>query len=183
MWQILAAVLAGDARPVALPDWMAGCWEHRSQDRWTEECWTVPRGGIMLGNGRSGTGGVLDSWEVMQIELVETDDPVIDPLTFYGAPKGQNRTAFSWDRSSKAPGITFVNAGHDYPQRIRYWRDGKDLMAEVSLAGGSKAQRWRYAPKGDYAPALSARTVRPRSPTSAKPPVTAMRSGGPPCVR
>jgi len=183
MWLILAAVLAGDARPVALPDWMAGCWEHRSQDRWTEECWTVPRGGIMLGNGRSGTGGVLDSWEVMQIELVETDDPVIDPLTFYGAPKGQNRTAFSWDRSSKAPGITFVNAGHDYPQRIRYWRDGKDLMAEVSLAGGSKAQRWRYAPKGDYAPALSARTVRPRSPTSAKPPVTAMRSGGPPCVR
>jgi hypothetical protein len=183
MWLILAAVSAGDARPVALPDWMAGCWEHRSQDRWTEECWTVPRGGIMLGNGRSGTGGVLDSWEVMQIELVETDDPVIDPLTFYGAPKGQNRTAFSWDRSSKAPGITFVNAGHDYPQRIRYWRDGKDLMAEVSLAGGSKAQRWRYAPKGDYAPALSARTVRPRSPTSAKPPVTAMRSGGPPCVR
>ena len=183
MWLILAAVLAGDARPVALPDWMAGCWEHRSQDRWTEECWTVPRGGIMLGSGRSGTGGVLDSWEVMQIELVETDDPVIDPLTFYGAPKGQNRTAFSWDRSSKAPGITFVNAGHDYPQRIRYWRDGKDLMAEVSLAEGSKAQRWRYAPKGDYAPALSARTVRPRSPTSAKPPVTAMRSGGPPCVR
>ena len=183
MWLILAAVSAGDSRPVALPDWMAGCWEHRSQDRWTEECWTVPRGGIMLGNGRSGTGGVLDSWEVMQIELVETDDPVIDPLTFYGAPKGQNRTAFSWDRSSKAPGITFVNAGHDYPQRIRYWRDGKDLMAEVSLAGGSKAQRWRYAPKGDYAPALSARTVRPRSPTSAKPPVTAMRSGGPPCVR
>jgi len=183
MWLILAAVSAGDARPVALPDWMAGCWEHRSQDRWTEECWTVPRGGIMLGSGRSGTGGVLDSWEVMQIELVETDDPVIDPLTFYGAPKGQNRTAFSWDRSSKAPGITFVNAGHDYPQRIRYWRDGKDLMAEVSLAGGSKAQRWRYAPKGDYAPALSARTVRPRSPTSAKPPVTAMRSGGPPCVR
>jgi hypothetical protein len=129
MWLILAAVLAGDARPVALPDWMAGCWENRSQDRWTEECWTVPRGGIMLGNGRSGTGGVLDSWEVMQIELVETDDPVIDPLTFYGAPKGQGRTAFSWDRSSKEPGITFVNAGHDYPQRIRYWRDGKDLMA------------------------------------------------------
>ena len=77
MWLILAAVSAGDARPVALPDWMAGCWEHRSQDRWTEECWTVPRGGIMLGNGRSGTGGVLDSWEVMHIELVETDDPVL----------------------------------------------------------------------------------------------------------
>ena len=149
MWLILAAILAGDAQPIALPDWMAGCWEHRSEDRWTEECWTGPRGGIMLGSGRSGQGGVLNSWEVMQIEVVETDDPAIAPLTFYGAPKGNNRTAFTWVRSSNEPGITFVNAGHDYPQRIRYWRDGRYLMAEVSLADGSKAQRWRYAPKGD----------------------------------
>ena len=149
MWLILAAILAEDAQPIALPAWMAGCWEHRSEDRWTEECWTGPRGGIMLGSGRSGQGGVLNSWEVMQIEVVETDDPAIAPLTFYGAPKGNNRTAFTWVRSSNEPGITFVNAGHDYPQRIRYWRDGRYLMAEVSLADGSKAQRWRYAPKGD----------------------------------
>jgi Domain of unknown function (DUF6265) len=149
MWLILAAILAGHAQPIALPEWMAGCWEHRSEDRWTEECWTDPRGGIMLGTGRSGRGGVLDSWEVMQIEMVETDDPAIDPLTFYGAPKGENRTGFVLVRDSKESGITFVNAGHDYPQRIRYWRDGKDLMAEVSLADGSKAQRWRYVLKRD----------------------------------
>ena len=150
MWLIFAVLLAGEAQsPLALPGWMAGCWEHNSEDRWTEECWTAPRGGNMLGSGRSGQGGVLDSWEVMQIEMVETDDPAIDPLTFYGAPKGQNRTAFTWVRDSKDPGITFINAGHDYPQRIRYWREGKYLIAEVSLADGSKAQRWRYAPKGD----------------------------------
>jgi Domain of unknown function (DUF6265) len=148
MWLILA-VFAAELQPVALPEWMAGCWEHRSENRWTEECWTDPRGGIMLGTGRSGSGGVLDSWEVMQIEMVETDDPAIDPLTFYGAPKGENRTGFVWARASKEPGITFVNAAHDYPQRIRYWREGRDLMAEVSLADGSKAQRWRYAPKGN----------------------------------
>lgn len=148
MWLILA-VFAAELQPLALPEWMAGCWEHRSENRWTEECWTDPRGGIMLGTGRSGHGGVLDSWEVMQIEMVETDDPAIDPLTFYGAPKGENRTGFVWARASKEPGITFVNAAHDYPQRIRYWRDGRDLMAEVSLADGSKAQRWRYAPKGN----------------------------------
>jgi hypothetical protein len=148
MWLILA-VFAAELQPLALPEWMAGCWEHRSENRWTEECWTDPRGGIMLGTGRSGHGGVLDSWEVMQIEMVETDDPAIDPLTFYGAPKGQNRTGFVWVRDSKEPGITFVNAAHDYPQRIRYWRDGRDLIAEVSLADGSKAQRWRYAPKGN----------------------------------
>jgi len=149
MWLIAAAVLATAVEETALPAWMAGCWELRSGDKWTEECWTAPRAGIMLGSGRSGTGGVLDSWEVMQIELVETDDPVIEPITFYGAPKGQNRTAFAWDRNSKKSEMTFINAGHDYPQRIRYWREGKELLAETSLADGSKAQRWRYAPMGN----------------------------------
>jgi hypothetical protein len=149
MWMMLAAVLAAEASAPALPAWMAGCWEQRSEEKWAEECWTSPRAGIMLGSGRSGTGGVLDSWEVMQIELVETDDPVIEPITFYGSPKGQNRTAFAWDRNRKPTEMTFVNAGHDYPQRIRYWREGKELVAETSLADGSKAQRWRYAPMGD----------------------------------
>ncbi len=149
MLLMIAAILAADAPAPALPAWMAGCWEQRSGEKWTEECWTAPRAGIMLGSGRSGTGGVLDNWEVMQIELAETDDPVIDPITFYGAPKGQNRTAFAWVRNGKGAGITFVNAGHDYPQQIRYWREGKYLMAETSLADGTKAHRWRYVPMGD----------------------------------
>ena len=149
MLLMIAAILAADVPAPALPAWMAGCWEQRSGEKWTEECWTAPRAGIMLGSGRSGTGGVLDSWEVMQIELVETDDPVIDPITFHGAPRGKNPTAFAWVRNGKGAGITFVNAGHDYPQQIRYWREGKYLMAETSLADGTKAQRWRYSPMGD----------------------------------
>ena len=149
MLLMIAAILAADVPAPALPAWMAGCWEQRSGEKWTEECWTAPRAGIMLGSGRSGTGGVLDNWEVMQIELVETDDPVIDPIIFYGAPRGQNRTAFAWVRNGKGAGLTFVNAGHDYPQQIRYWREGKYLMAETSLADGTKAQRWRYSPMGD----------------------------------
>ena len=149
MLLMFAAILAAEPQPLALPGWMAGCWEQREGENWTEECWTGPRARIMLGSGRSGTGGVLKSWEVMQIEMVETDDPAIDPLTFYGAPGGKNRTAFAWLRTSSDPGVTFVNAAHDYPQRIRYWRDGKYLMAETSLADGTKAQRWKYAPIGD----------------------------------
>lgn len=149
MWLILVAAIVVEPRHLALPDWMAGCWEQKSGESWTEECWTAPRGGIMLGSGRSGTGEVLNHWEVMQIEMVETDDPAIDPLTFYGAPKGQNRTAFAWVRDSSDPGLTFVNTAHDYPQRIRYWREGKYLIAETSLADGTKAQRWKYAPIGD----------------------------------
>ena len=65
----------------------------------------------MLGSGRSGQGGVLDSWEVMQIEMVETDDPAIDPLTFYGAPKGKNRTAVRLGSEQQGAGNYFRERG------------------------------------------------------------------------
>jgi hypothetical protein len=66
-------------------------------------------------------------------------------LVFHAEPPGQAATDFS----AKAPeaaerGVTFINAAHDYPQRIRYWREGEMLMAEISLADGSKAVRWVY---------------------------------------
>ncbi|MGY4397037.1 hypothetical protein ACVWZA_002228 [Sphingomonas sp. UYAg733] len=34
---------------------------------------------------------------------------------------------------------------HDYPQRIRYWREGKILNAKISLSYGSKRMRWSYS--------------------------------------
>jgi hypothetical protein len=40
--------------------------------------------------------------------------------------------------------IIFVNPAHDYPQRIRYWQDGRRLNAEISLKDGSRAMRWLY---------------------------------------
>ena len=142
MWTI-AALMAVEAQAVSLPAWMAGCWEMRSGDKWTEECWSAPRGGMMIGYGRSGTGGALDFWEVMHIEMVETDDPAIDPLTFHGAPRGEKRTAFAWDRSA-GPGVAFVNTGHDFPQRISYRREGETLVATVSMIDGTRAESWRY---------------------------------------
>jgi len=147
MLLIAAAIAAQVAPATQLPDWMAGCWEQRSGEQWTEECWSTPRGSMMIGYSRSGTGGVLDSWEWLQIERIETDDPAIDPMAFYASPGGKGRTKFAFSPSSE-PGVTFVNLSNDYPQRIRYWREGRDLLAEISLGDGSKRTRWRYAPKG-----------------------------------
>ena len=149
MWLLMAAAIAAEAPQEAnLPGWMAGCWETHSQGVWVEECWTGPRGGIMLGSGRSGKGEQLINWEVMQIVRMPTDDPDRPKLTFYGAPSNKNRTPFHWVASS-ARDVTFLNADHDFPQRIRYWREGRELVAEISLKDGTKAQRWRYAPKGN----------------------------------
>jgi len=148
MWLILTALLANEAPQPVLPVWLTGCWEQESETGWTEECWNDPRAGIMMGSGRSGTGERLKDWEVMQIEVGPAGDPAIPTMTFYGAPMGEGRMPFKWVPSSEK-GVTFVNEEHDYPQRIRYWREGQDLMAEVSLKDGSNARRWRYHPKTD----------------------------------
>ncbi|HWK35672.1 DUF6265 family protein [Sphingomonas sp.] len=133
------------ARDPVLPAWMAGCWVEEQGDRWTEECWTAPRGGIMLGSGRSGRGERLGSWETMQIVL--GDDATNARMAFCGAPRGQGRTAFTW-AGAEGDGVTFINAAHDYPQRIRYWREGEELIAETALGDGGKAMRWRYRRQG-----------------------------------
>ena len=150
---IIGLTLAGgSSAPVqdvpSLPGWLAGCWEERVGERWTEECWTKPRGEMMLGSGRSGAGEQVRDWEVMQIMRNDTDDPVVAKLTFYGMPQAQGRTAFELAQDGQ-PGLTFYNVEHDYPQRIRYWREGEELVAEVALADGSKARRWRYKRMGN----------------------------------
>ena len=117
---------------------MAGCWEQVVGERWVEECWTAPRGGIMLGAGRSGNGEQLDAWEATQISL----DPE-GQLTFWASPNGAGRTAFRVS-SQAANEIVFVNRAHDYPQRVRYWREGELLKAEVALADGARPVGFTY---------------------------------------
>lgn len=128
---------AGEAAQPELPGWMAGCWIQEKGDRWTEECWTAPRGGMMMGSSRMGRGDKIAQWESLRIELGE------DGMRYIASPGGRAPTVFTW-QAGDAPGATFVNAAHDYPQRIRYWREGELLMAEISLADGSKPMRWVY---------------------------------------
>jgi len=143
MWLMFAAAVVAEVSASPMPAWMAGCWQQTSGESWTEECWTTARGGMMLGSGRSGRGDMVKDWEVMQIVANDTDDPAVPRAIFYGAPKGVGRTPFQLVQDGQ-PGVTFVNSEHDYPQRIRYWREGEELIAEVALKDGSKAMRWRY---------------------------------------
>ena len=70
-------------------------------------------------------------------------------MTFYGSPKGAPPVAVQGNVESTANSITFVNAAHDYPQRVRYPLTGDGLDAEISLADGSKPNRWSYRRGGE----------------------------------
>lgn len=118
--------------------WLAGQWISETGDRWTEESWTDPRGGVMLGHSRSGRGDVLREFEFLRIA------PGADGTPAYVAqPQGGAPVSFALVRHDAAS-ATFENAAHDYPQRIHYARDGDTLTATISAIDGSKPRRWTY---------------------------------------
>lgn len=140
---VLAAPLSAQ-QPVLppTPGWMAGCWEMRDGERWAEECWTVARGGQMLGSGRTGAGTQVGSWEFMRIERA-TDGA----LTFSASPGGSDWTPFM-AAADAGEGVTFVNPGNDFPQQVRYWREGDLLKARISQLDGSRAIEWTFKRMG-----------------------------------
>ena len=135
---ILMAAQAVAPTPAPMPAFLAGCWTQRQAERWTEECWTTAEGGVMLGSGRSGTGDTVRQWEWMRIERRPDG-----ALAFYASPNGAPAVAFAVS-DARPDAVTFVNAAHDYPQRIRYWRSPAGLEAETALADGSRPQRWTF---------------------------------------
>jgi len=144
----LLIAAAAAAQTSAMPAFLAGCWQQGSGDsNWTEECWTAPRGGLMIGSGRTGRGDTIRNWEWMRIERSPDGS-----LTFFGSPNGVPAVGFKASESD-ANSVTFVNAAHDYPQRVRYARtaDG-GVTAETSLIDGSKPASWAYRRSGSPAP-------------------------------
>ena len=127
------------AAPTPMPTFLAGCWEERrAEDAWTEECWTSARGGLMIGSGRDGKGDAVGHWEWMRIERAADGK-----LSFFASPKGAQPVEFKVSASA-ANSISFANEANDYPQRVSYALTSDGLDAEISLADGSKATRWRY---------------------------------------
>ena len=151
MLKIAAAVLLALSVPAAVsaeeedapfPAWLAGAWSNADGERWTEEFWTHPRGGMMIGASRDGEGDSLRSWEA--IRIVRTGD---GSLAYVPMPDGGPPVEFPLS-DQRAQMIEFANPGHDFPQRIRYWREGDTLNAEIAMIDGSRAVRWAYSPMG-----------------------------------
>jgi Domain of unknown function (DUF6265) len=134
-----AALLLGGARPGqdAGFGWLAGDWREDAGARWTTEHWEAAPGG-MKGVGSSGSKGATAESEAMTITL---DGGV---AVFTALPNDAQAPTPFREVAHGPQDVTFENAGHDYPQRIRYWREGEALLAEISLADGSKPMRWRY---------------------------------------
>ena len=132
-----------DVEAIALPNWLAGCWISQGEgEARTEECWTAPRGSMLLGSGHNYAGPRTRSFEHMRIESVEGS------LVFVAQPVGSPPTRFALQPTEGGTALLFVNVENDYPQRVHYWREGAELVAEISQIDGSNAMRWRFRRTG-----------------------------------
>lgn len=135
-------LLTGLVPPPARVDnlaWMSGRWQTAAADgSWTEEVWSEPRGGVMLGYSRSGRGETVREFEFLRLQAGEDGLPV-----YLAQPSGRPPVPFrlTWRQDTMA---TFENPAHDFPQRIVYRRDGDNMVATISARDGSNAMSWTY---------------------------------------
>lgn len=106
-------------------DWLGGQWCGQLGEAQIEESWTSPAGGNLLGMSRTLAGGEMQSFEYMRIETSEGKPQ------FVAQPGGAPPTAFPLS-AQDAQSATFHNPGHDFPQAVRYWREGDQLRAAIS---------------------------------------------------
>jgi hypothetical protein len=142
---ILAASLAmiGAAEPSAtMPAALAGDWVQNKGAIRTEEHWDVPQNGVMTGTSRRSEGNEKQWEEQMRIEAGADGR-----YTLSVSQSNEPAVSFAMVRRSSIE-IIFANPAHDYPQRIRYWREGPVLKAQISLVDGSRPVDWVYQPKG-----------------------------------
>ncbi|MBB5984564.1 DUF6265 family protein [Sphingobium lignivorans] len=142
---LAAAGARADAPVVAsLPGWMAGCWlAETGEARFSEECWTTPRGAMMIGSGHMFGGERSYSFEHMRI--VREGGTIV----FIAQPGGAPPTRFAMDRQTPSGGpeaasVSFVNPDNDYPQRVTYRLTDGHLEAEIAMLDGSRPMRWSF---------------------------------------
>ena len=140
-WALALAALCCPAlaRADGLPGWLAGRWV-LDEDRHVEEVWLAPRDGLMLGMSRTTGGGKKPFFEFVRIEKREGG------IYYLAQPAGSPPTEFRLV-SSSATELVFENPLHDFPQRVRYRRDGDDALAasiEGKQDGEARVETWRY---------------------------------------
>ena len=123
--------------------WISGSWASDDGGRWTEENWSSPKGGVMLGNSKQGNGS-----KALEYELLRISPDAKGVVTYWASPQGRAPTPFAL--TSSAPNYAlFENPAHDYPTRIEYRRVGDKLTATISGPGGANPMSWHHRRVGN----------------------------------
>jgi hypothetical protein len=133
--------------PTSAPDakladlsWMSGSWGGGAGERFAEEHWTDPRGGVMIGTHRDLKAEKAVFFEFLRIEQRGRT------LAYVASPRGRCPATVFWLAEISPQHVLFANPEHDYPQRIVYWKDGDALKARTEDMKGQKPEEWSWKP-------------------------------------
>lgn len=131
---LLALALPLAAAEPAIEDlaWISGHWSAGN----VEELWLAPKGGVMLGLGRTIRKNGSAAFEFLRIARTESG------IAYIAQPGGQPPTAFKLVESKPGRAV-FANPEHDFPKRIVYeLREGK-LCARTD--DGKDGEEWCWS--------------------------------------
>jgi len=117
--------------------WMSGCWQNAEGDY--REVWSAPDHDYLFGYALSLKGDKVSFFEQSRIA------PGRKGYVFNVYPGGKGPVAFP-ATGQEGDSVEFVNPDNDFPQRIRYARDGNRMIATISLLDGSKGQGFAFRP-------------------------------------
>lgn len=120
--------------------WLAGYWSGWEAETETMECWSAPRGGLMLGWNRTVRAGKGTSFEFLRIAATA------DGVVYYASPGGREATPFKLVEVSDESAL-FENPEHDFPQRIRYRLGYRALQVRVEATadGENRHLEWTWS--------------------------------------
>jgi len=119
--------------------WLQGCWESASPQRTVEEQWMAPRGGVMLGMGRTVRDGKLVEYESVLIREAN------GRLAYDAHPSGQAPATFLSTTVSERT-VVFENPQHDFPQKVGYTLNPNGVTGWIdgTMAGKSRRVEFPY---------------------------------------
>jgi hypothetical protein len=122
--------------------WMAGDWQMSDGDAAVEEHWMAPKGGLMLGIGRTVKGGRAVEFEFLRIEQKG------DGLVYLASPGGRPATPFPLVERGETSAV--FESALEFPRRVSY-RKNSDGSLTARIEGtrdgkpASKEWTWRRA--------------------------------------
>lgn len=133
-------VAAASARAADFPVFMTGSWHGTFGGATVDEQWTNAQGGVMLATSRTVGANGKTSFEFLRIERRD------GALVYLAMPQARPETPFPLKTMTDSR-VVFENLGHDYPQRILYWRDGAKLCGRVEgmVHGKLEGEEWCWS--------------------------------------
>jgi len=135
---------AADTPRVADLTWLEGRWSGVKDGTASEEHWTSPEGGGLVGMHKDVKAGRMTGFEFLRIGTTKEGT-----IVYMASPQGRPATPFTLVEAA-GKRLVFENKEHDFPQRVLYWLDDAGSLharIEGTTQGKAMHEEWVWTRK------------------------------------